>query len=287
MTMRMAVSLVCAALLCACERVVSVDVAEGPPRLVVQARLERVLDAESGVQQIVLTTTSNYFSATVAPPARGATVRVTDDAGRVAMFTEQGAPGVYRTTQLVIHAGQRYTLGIDFEGDRYEATETAMPVAPIDSIYFALPLPGSGGPKTGLRATIDLRDPRNVRNYYLWDQFVDGVRVVAPDTAFRNRATANDDGLDGRPVIGFQPYDGVVIKPGSHVLMRQVGLSEAGYRYYFALSDQLTSDGSPFAVPAASVRGNITNRTHPARFPLGYFLAASVAEAQATLPADQ
>jgi hypothetical protein len=155
-------------------------------------------------------------------------------------------------------------------------------VAPIDSLYLDPPKPGRFSGTDGVRATIDLVDPPGLGNFYLWDQFIDGVRVLGPDSSFKYRMVAMDDAVDGLTITGFQPYEGIDIPIGSTVLMRQIGLSERIYRYYFAFSDQVSADGSPFAVPPASVRGNVSNLTDPSRFPLGYFYAAEVAEARVT-----
>jgi hypothetical protein len=135
-----------------------------------------------------------------------------------------------------------------------------------------------------MRATIDFTDPRGTKNFYLWDQYVDGVRLIAADSSFRYRVVGADDFLNGTEVTGFQPYDGIAVAPGQEVLVRQLGISEDAYRYYSALSEQTTNDGSPFGVPSASLRGNVTNLTSAAHFPLGYFIAGEVAEARARLP---
>lgn len=264
-----------------CERVVGLEVEEGPRRLVVEARLERVIGNVTGHQSITLTTTSPYFESGDPPAATGATVRVTSDAGATVTFVET-APGVYTTEQLVVEIGRRYTLTIVYEGDTYESSEIAQPIPPIDSLYFDAPKPGRFSGTDGVRATIDLQEPADQRNFYLWDQFIDGVRVLGPDSSFRYRIVAPDDAVNGLAIEGFQPYEGIDIPLGSTVVMRQIGLSEDMYRYYFALSDQVSADGSPFAVPPASVRGNITNLTNRARFPVGYFHAAEVGEAIAT-----
>ena len=267
--------------LAGCERVVDLDVPEGPRRLVIEARLERVTGRVNGNQSITLTTTAPYFSDAAPPPATGATVRVTDDAGVVVTFGES-APGRYTTTLLTIRVGAQYKLTVTFEGQTYESTETAMSVAPIDSLYLEAPQPGRFSGTEGVRATIDLVDPPGLGNFYLWDQFIDGVRVLGPDSSFKYRMVAMDDAVDGLTIEGFQPYEGIDIPVGSTVLMRQVGLSERMYRYYFAFSDQVSSDGSPFAVPPSSIRGNVSNITDPSRFPLGYFHAAEIAEARVT-----
>lgn len=280
---RVPLTLVSLLTMAGCERVVDLQVDEGPKRLVVEARLERVKERVTGAQQILLSTTSPYFAASAPPAARGAIVRVTDEAGKVTVFPESATPGVY-TSSLVIEVGKTYGLTIDYAGARYEASERAVPVARIDSLYFDAPKPGRFAGTEGVRATLAFADPANEKNFYLWDQFVDGVRQLGPDSAFRQRVTAPDDCCDGLPVLGFQPYEGVVIKPGSDVLLRQIGLSEQTYRYYRALSDQVSNDGSPFGIPAASVRGNVANRTDPSRFPIGYFAVSEVSEARRTRP---
>ena len=267
--------------LAGCERVVDLDVSEGPRRLVIEARLERVIGRVNGNQTITLTTTAPYFSDVVPPPATGATVRVTDDAGLAVTFLES-APGRYTTDQLTIRTGAHYRLTITFEGQTYESIERAMSVAPIDSLYLEAPKPGRFSGTDGVRATIDLVDPPGLGNFYLWDQFIDGVRVLGPDSSFKYRMVAMDDAVDGLTISGFQPYEGIDIPVGSTVVMRQVGLSERMFRYYFAFSDQVSADGSPFAVPPASIRGNVSNVTDASRFPLGYFHAAEVAEARVT-----
>ncbi|HEX4934609.1 MAG TPA: DUF4249 domain-containing protein [Gemmatimonadaceae bacterium] len=271
-------------LLTACERVVDVDLATGDRLLVVEGRLEKVQGEAAVAQRIRLTTTDAYFSNSAPPAATGATVRVTDDAGATLRFTPSPAePGTYVSPPFAAQVGRRYTLHVTWEGDQYQGSDVLHAVSSIDSLYFA-ERNNVIGPREGLRATIDTYDPGNERNYYLWDQLVDGVRLIAADSAFKARIIANDDLVQGKPVRQFQPYGGMVVTPGQVVTVRQVGLSEDGYRYYVALTDQVTNNGSPFAVATASVRGNVANRTRPSRRALGYFMAGEVSEVTRTVP---
>lgn len=276
------------ALLCcsaaACERIVSVSVPDSPPRLVVEARLERVRNAVSGTQRVRLTTTDRYFTTAAPPPARGAVVRVVDDSGKVVSFTERaGEPGTYETTVFVITVGRRYTLRITYQGQEYVSTEIAMTAVPIDSLWFVDRI-AKISPQAGLRATIALRDPVGVRNFYLWDQFVDGRRVVRPDSVGYFRVVDSDEFTDGNRIPRFQPYDGVIVTRGQLVKVRQVAISEQAYRFYSALSEQGLNDGSPFGVPPSSLRGNIANVTTPSNQGLGYFIVAEVTEVEAQVP---
>lgn len=268
----------------ACERIVTVSVPESPPRLVVEARLERLRSAVSGTQRIRLTTTDRYFSTAALPPARGAVVRVVDDSGKVAPFTElAGEPGTYETTVFVISAGRSYTLRISYQGAEYVSTETASPAVAIDSLWFIDRI-ANIGPQAGLRATIGLRDPAGVKNFYLWDQFVDGRRVVRPDSVGYFRVVASDEFSDGTRIRRFQPYDGVIVTRGQQVKVRQISISEQAYRFYSALSEQGLNDGSPFGVAPSSLRGNVANVTTPANHGLGYFIVAEVTEVEGRVP---
>lgn len=272
------------AMVTACERVVDVRLPEGERYLVVEGRIEKVQGKASVVQRVRLTTTDAYFSDSAPPPALGASVRVIDDAGRTLAFTPSPTePGVYESLPFAAELRRRYTVQIDWEGDRYEGSDTLDAVAPIDSLYF-LERNTPVGPREGLRATIDTFDPPGVRNYYLWDQLVDGVRLIAPDSSFRIRVIANDDLVEGQRVREYQPYSGIPVSAGQLVTVRQIALSETAYRYYLALSDQVSNDGSPFSVAPASVRGNVANRTRPGHRALGYFMAGEVAEATRRVP---
>lgn len=266
-----------------CERVVGIEVDTGPERLVVEARLEAVNGAPSGRQSIRLTTTAPYFSNAPAPGARGAVVQVRDDQGRAVRFAESSTPGTYVTDSLVAAVGRTYTLRIEWRGDVYESTDRLDAVANIDSLYF-IARPRRDAAKEGVRATIDLRDPPVVANYYLWDQFVDGVRQIAPDSLFRARIAASDEFFQGRRLRQFQPFDGVRVRSGQEVLIRQYSISETVWRYYDALNQQTNGDGSPFSTPPSSVRGNVANVTRPDVRALGYFSASAIAERRARVP---
>lgn len=272
-----------------CERVVDITVPTMPTRLVVTGRLELVRGAPSGRQIIRLSTTAPYFEPAGPPPARGAEVRVTDGRGVTTLFREQvNAPGVYVTDSLVPVLHQRYTLRVRWNSATYEGSDSLLPVAPIDSFYFrertGLFAPPDVAREPGPRATIDFRDPPGVENYYVWDQFVDGQRLVEGDTAFRFRPMERDAFFNGARVHGYQPYSGVVLRAGQTVRLRHMSLSAQGYRYYLALNNATLADGSPFSLPPASLRGNVANLTRQAEPALGYFLVAEVDERTARVP---
>lgn len=277
------IALIAAIGLAGCERIVDLQIPQAPRRLVVEARLERALDYTPTAQVIKLSTTTDYFSGEQPPPATGAAVRVTDDLNRITTFTETSTLGTYQApSSFTVGRTRKYTLSISFEGQQYSATDSTRQVPRITSLFFDLPNGGRYAGTDGLRATISYTDTPNVRNFYLWEQYVNDVRQTGPDTTVRMRLIGSDAINDGLRIDGFQPYEGIDIPSGAAVLMRQIAISEQMYRYYFALNDQLTSDGSPFAVPPASVRGNVQNNTNPPLPALGYFSVSEVSERRAT-----
>lgn len=276
---------VAAAVLAGCERVVKVTAPAADVRLVVEARLERSRSGFSADQRIRLTTTEDAFAAsTLAPAARGATVRVVDAAGATTTFTESTAePGVYLARAMRLVTGRQYTLQVTWDGDDYRATEVMLPAVPLDSLYFregdAIP-----GRPTGLTAAIVTQDPPDRRNFYLWDQWIDGRRQVSPDSTRFSRAVLSDDIINGARITDYTPYGGIIVRRGEVVRLRQLAISEQAYRFFSSLSAQTANNGSPFGVPAGSVRGNVANTTRPSRLALGYFVAGEYSEREATVP---
>ncbi|MBM4187530.1 MAG: DUF4249 domain-containing protein [Gemmatimonadetes bacterium] len=273
--------------LAGCTRVVSLEVDSGPTRLVVEGRIELRPGDGGGRQTILLTTTDRFDAIGPLPPATGATVVVQDDQGRQFVFSPSPIAGnpAYITTGLTPRVGGRYLLTIDYQGERYRAEHQLLAPPPLDSLYFRYEDAGLAQGDSGFRAVIDYTDPAGVKNYYLWELLVDGERRIAVDPGNRFRIISDDRFYDGGEVKGYQPYDEEVVEPGQVVTIRQLALSEAGFRYHFVLFEQTTGGGGPFSTPPTSVRGNVVNLTDPARYPLGFFFATQVAERSAVVPA--
>ena len=70
----------------------------------------------------------------------------------------------------------------------------------------------------------------------------------------------------------------MVIEVGNEVTIKQIGLSETAFDYYFLLFDQAGKTGQLIDTPPATIRGNIRNVTNPDNYPLGYFGASEISE---------
>ena len=265
-----------------CERVVSIDVEEGPERLVVEGRIERHQDQTDVVQSIRLTTTDAFFSNARTPPANEAEVTVSDNVGNRYLFLEsRGEPGLYQNEEIRPTVGRIYTLEILYRGELYRASEELLPVAPIDSIYQKFNK-GNAFEDEGVRVKIDYQDVAGWVDYYLWEQFADGVSLAKPDPGNSLNFVGSDEFYDGQKIVGFEPNEEAPLKPGQLIEVRQIALSEQAFEFYFLLFQQ-TGQNSIFPVPAALIRGNVENTTNPAHYPLGYFGASEVDVAQLTI----
>jgi hypothetical protein len=181
------------------------------------------------------------------------------------------APEIWRT----------YTLSIIYEGDTYQAVETLLPVASIDSIYQFF-VEENIFDEAGIRIKIDYKDPPDQVNYYYWEQYRDGISLIDPNPGTKWTIISSDELYNGQPFIGKIPNDELIYKSGQQAFVRQIALSEFAYNYYFALFDQIGTRGG-LSAPPAPIRGNIENLTNPDRYALGYFYATEIAEAELTV----
>lgn len=271
------------ALAAGCTRLVSVEVDEGPKRLVVEGRIELGVP----FQRIVLSTTDVFSSPSAPPPATGAVVFVTDDRGHRCDYLEAASPSGIYFCDFVPEAGATYTLTIDYEGERYQASAALQSGPPIDSLYFKYEEKGIGRGDAGFRAVLDYTDPAGTPNYYLWEMYIDGIQWISVDPGNQFRIISEDRFYDGGRVTGFEPFDEKVLDPGQTIRMRQIALSQDEFRYYTALFEQTAGGGGPFSTPPSSLRGNVANLTAPEHRALGYFSAGRVAERIATVPERQ
>jgi hypothetical protein len=265
-----------------CQEVITIDLQEGPKRLVVEGRIEMNKENPSGYQAIRLSTTANYFINNDIPPATGAEVTIKDDQGNLFFLKESASQkGLYETNQLTAEIGSEYTLTIVYDGETYQAFESMNSVAPIDSIYQKF-----RGKNTfdeeGIRVNIDYNDPVEQVNYYYWEQYRNGTIQITPNPGTKWTLLSSDQLYNGQTIRGKIPNDELIYIPGDKAEVKQIALSEFAYKYYFAIFDQ-EGNRSGLTTPPAPIRGNIENLTNPDNYPLGYFYASEISVAAITV----
>ena len=261
-----------------CSQETTVDLGNPTQRLVVEGRIEYVASSENPRQEITLSQIGDFFENQDTPRAIGAEVWVTNAANERFDFDEE-MDGQYVNSGLSPTIDETYVLHIVWEGQEYEAMETLIAVPAIDTIYQRFE-EGNLFEDEGIKIAIDFTDPAEVDNYYHWETFLDGELQILPDPGNKNNLIAEDDFFNGNQIVGYFPNEEVVFDPGNEVLVRQIGLSENAFTYYYTLFDQAAKTGALIDTPPIPVRGNIRNLTNPSNYALGYFYACEVAEAR-------
>ncbi|MEM6830455.1 MAG: DUF4249 domain-containing protein [Bacteroidota bacterium] len=259
-----------------CDVETTVELGAPEQKLVVEGRIE-YNEADPVLEQtITLSVLGDFFENATTPRATGAQVSVTDGDGNRFDFLETGE-GVYQNTSLVGEIGQRYTLQIDWNGEQFEAIETLTAVAPIDSIYQVFE-EGNVFEDEGIKIAIDFTDPSGTEDFYFWETYLENELQILPDPGNKNNLIGSDEFFDGNKIEGYFPNEEAVFAVGASVSVKQLGVSENAYNYYFTLYDQAGKIGALIDTPPIPVRGNIRNLTNPDNFPLGYFYASQVDE---------
>ncbi len=259
-----------------CDTETTVDLETPNQRLVVEGRIEWQSSSNEQNHKITLSTIGDFFKNETTPRATGADVWVTNSNNERYEFQEITG-GEYVNNTLIPQLNAVYTLHIIWNSQEYEAVETLMPVAPIDSIYQRFE-EGNIFEDEGIKIAIDFIDPVSEDNYYFWETYRNGALQVLPDPGNKNNLIAKDEFFDGRKIEGYIPNEETVFAPGEEVLVKQLALSENAYDYYFILFDQAAKTGALIDTPPVPVRGNIQNISDPDNYALGYFYASQVSE---------
>lgn len=242
-----------------CQDVIDVDLDTAEPRLVIDASLNWIKGTDGKSQFIRLTQTAPYFADEV-PPANGAVIFVTDSNNNTFNFLEQQNTGVYVNDSFIPIINGVYNLTVVYEDETYLATETLMPVVPIDTVEQKND-GGFSGEDIEIKAFYT--DPAGIENFYLFE-----FMVLKDNSLSLN--VYDDEFTDGNQIFAFYSDEDLVT--GDELLIRNSGISERTYEFANLLIEQTgENNGSPFEAQPATVRGNCINQTNPSNFPLGYF----------------
>jgi len=275
--MAMACSLVLS--IVSCEKVVTdeLNVADTPPRLVIEGGIERNPLRLDRPQRIRLTTTIAYLSRQQPPAVENAVVKV-DDGSQEWIFSHVG-DGWYEATGIEAEVGKTYTLSIVWNGDMYLGGSTMQAVPPIDSLYYAYEA-ATTITEEGYFVRIDVTDPAGVENFYYYRVLVNDTVFIVPDRGNNRTLVLSDAFFDGQTSKGVNPNEEIRISIGDTVTVQQLAITRGYYDYLYSLFTQTGNQGLSVVgnPPPAPIRSNLLNTTSPAQYPLGHFYAADVFE---------
>lgn len=246
-----------AILFTSCEEVIEVDLPTGEPRLVVDASINWQLGSTGNEQTIKLTASTGYYEPTV-PKVSGATVFVTNtDTNTVFDFIENPGTGEYVCTTFEPVVNANYELTVNYDGQTYTATETLMPVVPIDKIEQKEAPFGD--------------DSFEINVFFTDNGATDDFYMFRYDTSFSaipSYGVGDDEFFQGNQFNDV--YFNEELKSGTSFDVTLYGVSEQFHNYMNLLLN-IAGGGGPFSTAPAKVKGNIINTTDAKNTAFGYF----------------
>jgi hypothetical protein len=254
--------LVAGCLLCSCEKVVSVDLNQANPHIVI----EGVVTDQGGPYTVDVTKTGDYFEPSLYfPPVSNATIVVTDNMGQRDALKEV-TDGVYESSGLQGLVGRTYELTVFAEEKEYQASSSMPEKVFIDSLY-AVPRVAFDGDR-GYDIYVMFRDPPALGNYYRIN--VRSSSLIPADSIDGRRYRLYSDKLTNGNEMEERIRAGRNVNPGDTITVELLSIDKPTYDYFNTLSDILSSDRSPTSLSPANPNSNLSNGS------LGYFAAYTI-----------
>ncbi len=253
--------------------------------------------APGAVTTISLSRTQNLTDPK-APPAE-TRAQVSIESGNKAVYPfKEGAAGAYTLTGVAPMPGQTYRLHIKTAGgkDYFSDYVPLVPTPPIDSVSWR-------PDDDGLQINVNTHDPTNSTRYYRWDfqstweytalynsllelkgtQIVDRLDPIFQcwgsdvSTSIITTSTArlSQDVVSQFPLVTI-PRTSVKLGMKYSILVRQIGLTQAGFDYYDQLAKITQNIGSIFDPQPTQITGNIRPVTNAGDLALGFFRVGNV-----------
>lgn len=273
--------------LISCEDPVTVDTPSAEPVL----NIDAWLNDKPGTQTIHLSFTQPYFDNENLPPAAtGASVTVTDGAGKVYNFTEQQG-GTYQWTpvgeQVLSTSGQTYKLSVTYKGETFTSSCRVGRVPAIDSISFRYQ--EAGIDPAGYMAEFWAVDPVGLHDTYWIKTYKNGRLLNSPDDINIAYDAGDKPGasFDGQAFI--MPVRGAInadekdandndlpaLSPGDSIYVEIHSLTIVSFNYMTQLIAQINRDGGLTEMfnspPQANVSTNIVNANPAGSQVVGFF----------------
>lgn len=251
---RLALGAILLMALTACEKVISPDIKDAGPRLVIEANLP---DGDVGEVRISLST--SFTQETAFEGVSGAVVTLTDDQGSSETLP-MISPGIYRTVSMQGQPGHTYTLSVTYDGKSYTGNCRMPSPVNIDTVYQVTQIV-HGNTRRFLIPVYS--DPETEINYYrikVWDGAVPLNKIFVRNDELTNGTTVTQP-------VGPYLLD---LVPGDTAQVFLYGIDESVYRYFAGLEQTLDGNSAAPSNPESNLSGGC----------LGYFSAHSVAKKQ-------
>jgi hypothetical protein len=249
-------------LLQSCEDVITVNLKDTTPRLVVEGNLNNLSDSV----RVLLTKSTDYFKPTGITPVTNATVTVADTHGN-SWLLKNSEFGMYYTGNFIAIPGDSYTLQVNADGTDYTASSGMPGLVKIDSLII------QKRPDRDNESQIVLyiKDPAGIANYYQ-------VKIFKNDSLLNDGnhfILYSDKYFDGKttPItINARRFGEKSFAINDTVKVQLINLDKIIYDYYQVFRDITEGEANLSASTPSNPPNNLSNGA------LGYFSAASISE---------
>ena len=244
----------------ACEKVVSINLNNADPQLVIEA----VVSDHHDSTFVKLSKSGDYFVPSLYfPPVSKAVVVISDDLG-VQDTLHETSPGLYKPGSFMGAPGRTYLLSVFSDGKQYTALSTMPKKIAIDSLYTETTQGRNGEP--GYNLYMNFRDPPELGNYYRMNYY---VGALAADSNSGLRYRIYRDKLSNGDEVSFRMRLRRSVNPGDTVTVSLYSIDQRMYDYYNTMNTIVVSDRSPTLLAPANPNTNLSAG-------LGYFAAYAV-----------
>jgi hypothetical protein len=258
-----------------CEQTIELDLPEAEPKIVVDAYIETGLPP-----YVLLSRTSGYFdpvssTSIINDAISGAIVFVSDETDTVQLheLTINGVvqKGLYVALDTVTYAfmmtgipGRTYQLFITTpDGKQVSSSAKLQQPVPLDSVWFQLV---DGNDSLGL-AYGRLNEPDTLGNCYRWlakrigkdDVFIAPLGAVFDDRFVNNLEFDlfyNRGSIQNSQAVDDNNEEAGLFKRGDTIVVKFAAIDRGVYEFWRDAEQQISNNGSPFAVPS-NIKSNI------------------------------
>ena len=236
-----------------CEDAIDLELPAAEDRIVIDATLWRPIDGTSGMLEVLLSKTTDFY-ATEVPAVGGAQVQLVTPTSL--MTANEQAPGRYLIENVSVEEDINYTLRVVVDGISYIASESLVLSTPIDAITQGENTLFSG---EETEVVVQFTDRPEEGNYYLMD------------FGYNNLFVTRDKFYNGNQLTFSFFYDKFFPKE-TPTPIHLMAVDKDFYTYMQILVSHAGQDGGgPFATAKSTLRGNIQNTSDSDSYPLGYF----------------
>ncbi|MEN9612675.1 MAG: hypothetical protein RLZZ628_3489 [Bacteroidota bacterium] len=246
-------------LLSSCQKVIDIDLNLTASQVVIEGEI----NDQTGIHTVKVSKTVNFSDANNYPAVQGATVMISDNAGRSETLTETSA-GIYKTRNLLGIAGRKYTLIVNIAGKIYTAVSTMPVLVPLQGIRL-IPNPRPGQDTIARFVAIpNYIDPPTFGNCYRFVQTLNGKED-------KNFIVFNDNVNNGFPNQRPAFSRDLEIKRNDTLTVEMRNIDKPVYDYFYSLNQSAGNGPGGGSTPANPVN-NIDGGA------LGYFSAYSASK---------